>query len=80
MNEYIRQVYQQRLEAAETARLRVVEITQTILEKWRKMGKEGRLYPRGERNADSDSLKEAEDQFRLVLESVYEIEDAEQQN
>jgi hypothetical protein len=77
MNEYIRQIYQQRLEVAESARLRAAGIQQTIIENERKMLKEGRLYLRSERAANSDALREAEEQFRLALESVFQIEDAE---
>lgn len=77
VNSYIQQVYKERCAAAEKAANRVQELTASIVAKWQKMAKEGALYSSGERKADSEALEEAQAQFRLVLESVYAIEDAE---
>lgn len=77
MNQYIQKIYSERCEAAQNAANRVQELTATILAKWKRMGKEGILYSSGERAADSDALVEAQEQFRLVLDSVCAIEDAE---
>lgn len=77
MNEYIRQIYEQRLNEAEAASQRLRDIQSGIIEKWRKMTREGRLYRRAERDADSAALSHAEMEFTHMLERVYEIEDAE---
>lgn len=75
MNQYIQQIYRERCEAAETAANRVRERHQAILNRWREMAQKGVLYAQAERQADSNALKEAEEQFRLVLSGVYELED-----
>ncbi len=77
MNTYVQQIYRERCQAAEDAAQRVRELHQAILDRWHRMAKEGVLYTRGERQADSDALEEATEQFKLILASVYEIEDAE---
>lgn len=77
MNDYIREIYTQRLAAAEAARQQLIEKTDIITERWRQMSKEGRLYTKAQRDADSKALETAEDTFRQVLLSVYELEDAE---
>lgn len=74
-NAYLQDIYRERLETAEVAADRVRQIQQAILSKWARMGKEGVFYLSSERKADSDALEEAEEQFRLILTSVYEIED-----
>lgn len=77
MNAYIQQIYKERCEAAENAASRVQDLTASIVNKWRMMAKESVLYSKGEREADSEALEEAQKQFSLILESVYKIEDAE---
>jgi hypothetical protein len=77
VNQYIQQIYRERCEAAEATANRVQELTAAIVHKLRRMAKDGVLYSSAERKADSEALEEAQEQFRLVLESVYEIEDAE---
>lgn len=74
-NAYLQGIYRERLEAAVVAADRVREIQQVILSKWARMGNEGVFYLSGERKADSDALEEAAQQFRLILASVYEVED-----
>ena len=74
-NAFLQGIYRERLESAQVAADRVRELQQTILDKWARMGKEGIFYLSGERKADSDALEEAEEQFRLVLASVYKVED-----
>lgn len=66
---------QERCEVAEAAGTRVQELTAAIVEKWRRMRKEGVLYSKGERKADSDALEEASEQYHLISESVDGIED-----
>lgn len=73
-NAFLQGIYLERLEAAEEAADRVREIQKGILAKWVRMGKDRVLYLPGEQQADSDALEEAEKQFRLILDSVYEIE------
>lgn len=77
MNTYIQQVYRERCQAAEDAAQRVRERHQAILDRWQDMAKDGVLYTRAKRLADSEALKEASEQFTLILASVYELEDAE---
>ncbi len=74
-NAFLQEIYRERLVAAEVAADRVREIQKTILAKWARMGSAGVLYQSGERKADSDALEEAEGQFRMILASVYEVED-----
>lgn len=79
MNAYLQQIYRDRCQAAENAAQRVQERHQAILDRWRRMANEGVLYTSTQRQVDSDALQEASEQFRLILASVYEIEDAERE-
>lgn len=74
-NAFLQAVYQERLKSAEIAADRVQGLHRGILDKMAHMAKDGVLYSRSQRQADSDALKEAEEQFRLILASVYEVED-----
>lgn len=75
MSAYLQQIYRERCGAAEAAANRVQELHRTILDRWQRMRECGALYSRSERQADSDALREASEQFEAVLASVYDIED-----
>lgn len=77
MNRYIKQIYRERCEAAEKAADCVQKQHKSIVDKMHNMSKNGVFYTRAERQADSDSLQEANKLFMNILESVFELEDAE---
>ena len=74
MNNSRKDRYLERCEAVDAAMQRVQDLNKAIAERMRRYAKEGTLYTKTQRLADSDALKEAEEQVRRVLESFDEIE------
>lgn len=77
MNSYIQEIYKARCEAAEEAADRVRELTAVVMRKFKRMSREGVLYAKAERAADTAALEQAQGDFEAKLKSVFELEDAE---
>lgn len=79
MNEFVKQIYDQRCAAAEYAANELQQASGTVFLKFQLMSKRGVLYPRAERKRDSDAVDAAQRALTAALNAVLQMEEDDQQ-